>query len=77
MKVLLGIYQDKEAIDDRLNAQGIDGWDACQVGPFASQTEALEWMDYMAERLQPHAVERLVVSHPPPSIWYGMTLAME
>ncbi|MGD9947297.1 MAG: hypothetical protein AB7U29_02320 [Desulfobulbus sp.] len=77
MRVLLGIFQEREEIDDQLNAQGIKGKDICQVGPFCSRTLAMEWMDFMEKRLQPSQTERMIVGHLYPNTWYGTALALE
>lgn len=77
MKVVLGIYQERKEIDIRLSAQGIAGRDICQVGPFSSRALALEWMDFMEERLHPNPVERLIVGHLYPNTWFGTAVALE
>nr|WP_321464412.1 hypothetical protein [uncultured Desulfobulbus sp.] len=77
MRVLLGIYQKTEEINDQLNAQGIKGEHICQVGPFTSRALALEWMDFMEQRLQPSQTEKLVVGHLYPNTWYGTAVALE
>lgn len=77
MRVLLGIYQKREEIENQLNAQGIVGTDICQVGPFTSRALALEWMDFMEQRLQPGRIEKLVVGHLYPNTWYGTAVALE
>lgn len=77
MKVVLGIYQEREIIDNYLTRHGINAQDSCHVGPFPSRTRALEWMDYLETRLSPRPVERLIVDNPSPDIWYGTVLDVE
>jgi len=77
MRVLLGIYQEKEEIDVQLNVQGIVAKDLCQVGPFTSRALAMEWMDFMEQRLQPSSVQRMVIGRLYPNIWYGTALALD
>ena len=77
MRVVLGIYQEKEKIDSYLTSHGINAQDSCQIGPFTSKNQAMEWMDYLETRLSPRPVERLIVDHPTPEIWYGTVLTLE
>ena len=77
MKLLLGIYQDRDEIEKELSAQGLKGREGFQVGPFASHSQALEWMNYMEMRMYPKPVERLIVGHLYPNTWYGTALALE
>ena len=77
MKTVLGIFQEREKIDNYLRHRGISVHDDCQIGPFSSRSQALEWMNYLESRLAPQAVERLIVGHLYPNIWYGTVLAVE
>lgn len=77
MKVVLGIYQARENIDKYLDDHGINAGNPCQIGPFSSQRQALQWMDYLETRLQPRPIERLIVGHLYPNTWYGTVLTLE
>jgi len=77
VKILLGIYQKREEINDRLNARGIEGKDICHVGPFSSHALAMEWMEFMEQRLQPSEIERMIVGHLYPNTWFGTAMALE
>lgn len=77
MKMILGIYQEREKIDNYLTDHGISVQEHCQIGPFSSRTQALAWMDYLETRLSPRPVERLIIGHLYPNIWYGTVLTLE
>lgn len=77
MRLLLGIYQKKEEIDEELTTQGIQGAPICQVGPFESRTLALEWMHFMEQRLAPSQTKKVIVGHIYPNIWYGTAVALD
>lgn len=77
MKMILGIYQERENFDNYLTNLGTLVQDYCQIGPFLSRTQALEWMDYLETRLSPQPVERVIVGHLYPNIWYGTVLTLQ
>lgn len=77
MKILLGIYQRQEEMKDQLNARGIEGKDIFQVGPFTSHALAVEWMEFMEQRLQPSQIEKMIVGHLYPNTWFGTAVALE
>ncbi|MBM9616664.1 hypothetical protein JWJ90_20570 [Desulfobulbus rhabdoformis] len=77
MRLVLGIYQKKEEINEELTAQGIEGKRICQVGPFSSRTLALEWMNFMEQQLQPSQIKKVIVGHIYPNTWYGTAVALE
>lgn len=77
MHAVVGIYQSKEEMDNQLRTRGFRGRRICQVGPFTSSSQALEWMAFMEQRLRPRSVKRLVVGQPNPKDWYGISLTLE
>jgi len=77
VKFLIGIYQDKKQIDNHFDSLDIKSREIMEVGPFFSRGQALQWMEYMEERLQPCTTERHSVGYLCPNIWYGATFEVE
>ena len=73
MKYIIGIYQNKEKIDHHLDSLNIQHRQIMEVGPFSSKRQALRWIEYMEEKLRPHATERYALGHLVPKTWYGAT----
>ena len=77
MKYLIGIYQSKEKIDNHLDSLHIKHRQIIEVGPFSSRRQAVRWMEYMEEKLQPHSTERYSLGHLVPKTWYGATFEVD
>lgn len=73
MKLFIGIYQNKSQIDNYLNSLGIKHRHLVEVGPFTSKIQAMEWMEYVGEKLKPYAAERYSLGCLYPNTWYGAT----
>lgn len=77
MKFIIAVYQEKEDIYSRLDSLRQERREIAEVGPFSSKSQALEWMEYMKEKLKPAQVERYAVGCLYPSIWYGATFKID
>ena len=73
MKYLIGIYQEKEQIDNHFDSLHIKRRSIMEAGPFSSWLQAQQLMEKMEESLQPQPTERHSVGYLYPNIWYGAT----
>lgn len=71
MKLLIGVFQERKQLDNYLDSFGIERNEIVQVGPFASRSQALRWMEHMKNKLKPANVGDYVVGCLYPNIWYG------
>ena len=77
MKFIIAVFQEKEDIYSRLDSLRQERREIAEVGPFSSKSQAMEWMEYMEEKLKPAQVERYAVGCLNPSIWYGATFKVD
>ena len=77
MKYLIGIYQDKEKIENHLNSLPIKHRKIMEAGPFSSRLQAMHWMESMEEKLQSYPTERYSLGYLVPRTWYGATFVAE
>ncbi|WP_028583886.1 hypothetical protein [Desulfogranum mediterraneum] len=75
MKMLIGITQDPQASAAAVCRQGTDLVQSAEVGPFASQEAAGQWLEFILRRGRGY--EQLPVACPDngadASPWYGCT----
>lgn len=71
MKSLVGIYQEKEQIDSYLGSLGINHDDIMEVGPFFSQRQAVDWMEFMKEKINNCELTCCSAECRDPLPWYG------
>jgi hypothetical protein len=73
MKLQLGIYQEQEQINKYLAAKGIDHDDIQVAGPFPTRLEAVEWMNFVEQRVGRGPMERHSVGLMNQRPWYGLS----
>jgi len=73
MRSLVGIFQKKEQVDHCLDSLGVGHNDIVEVGPFASQLQAVEWMDFIGEKIKNYELALRPAAHRNKKPWYGFT----
>lgn len=77
MKFQLGIFQEKDQIDQYLEAKGIKHQEILVAGPFSSRVQAVAWMDYIEKKTGQGKMERHAVGLMNQKPWYGITFEQQ
>lgn len=73
MKIIIGIFQDKEDVT-RFNKQRmLDFTSLTEVGPFFSKDQALLWMKELHSRIDNSEIALIPVHSVKDLKWYGFT----
>lgn len=73
MKIIIGIFQDKEDLT-RFNKQRmLDFTSLTEVGPFFSKDQALLWMKELHSRIDNSEIALIPVHSVTDLKWYGFT----
>jgi hypothetical protein len=73
MKSLVGIYQEQEQVDQYLDSIGVGHTDIVEVGPFSSRLQAMEWMEFMKQKIRNCELARCSTEYVNKTPWYGFT----
>ncbi len=74
MKIVIGIFQDREILMSLFRHPDIDCSSLQEVGPFFSKDQAQSWMAELRERIDPCRLAAVPVTDDPRKKWYGFTL---
>ena len=75
MKLLVGIYQEKEQVDRYFDSIVVEPEVIVEVGPFSSQHQAVEWMEFMGEKMSNCTMAHYAAEERNKRPWYGFTTA--
>jgi len=73
MKACVGIYQEKEQADRYLDSLDMEPEAVMEVGPFVSQFQAVEWLEFMATKMPGCKSARCGSDTSGQHLWYGFT----
>lgn len=73
MKAFVGIYQEREQADRYLDSIGMEPEAVMEVGPFVSQFQAVEWLEFMTTRIPDCKSARCGNETSSQRLWYGFT----
>ena len=71
MKLLVGIYQEREQVDGCLDSIVVEPDAVVEVGPFSSQHQAVEWMEFMGEKMSNCTMAHYAAEERNKRPWYG------
>lgn len=73
MKILIGIFQNKEDLTRFRKKRALDFTSLTEVGPFFSKNQALVWMKELHSRIDNSEIA-FIPEHPETHLkWYGFT----
>lgn len=73
MKIIIGIFQDKEDMTTFYKKRMLDVSSLTQVGPFFSRSQALSWMRELHEQLGDSEISFIPATNYERLQWYGFT----
>lgn len=73
MKIIIGITRNPESIGELVGQRRGSKSSLTEIGPFVSKREALNWLEYLKNRIGDF--EEIVAAQEPgnEAVWYGFT----
>ncbi len=71
MKLLIGIYQEKEQVDRYFDSIVEESDAVVEVGPFFSQHQAMEWMEFLGNKMSNCTMAHYCSEERSKRPWYG------
>lgn len=76
MKSLVGIYQKKEQVSMYLDSIGVKYTAFVEVGPFSSQLQGVEWMEYLGKKTENYEIASFPLEYTDKAPWYGFVFEL-
>lgn len=73
MKIVIGIFQDKEDVTRFNRRRRLDGTSLTEVGPFFSKDQAVLWMNALRSRIDNSEIAFVPDTSQNNLKWYGFT----
>lgn len=77
MKLLVGIYQKKEQVEQYIVATGSKDASVTEVGPFPSRLDGVRWMEYLGEKIKNYEIASFPLESTDKEPWYGFAFAIK
>lgn len=74
MRILIGLFQHRQEIQQIIRSKEIDPASLTQVGPFFSREQAVTWMRELHNRIENSEIALLPEQGSDERRWYGFTL---
>jgi hypothetical protein len=74
MRILIGLFQQRQEIQKIITTKGIDPASLTEVGPFFSREQAVSWMQELHSRIESSEIALFPERGSEHLQWYGFTL---
>jgi hypothetical protein len=71
MKLLVGIYQEREQVNGCFASSVVAPDAVVEVGPFSSQHQAVEWMEFLGDKMSNCTMAHYSAEERNKRPWYG------
>jgi hypothetical protein len=77
VKIIIGITQDPEKIEDCISRYHGDKQSLTELGPFVSRVEAVNWLAYLKSRIGDFEEIYSGEEENKEAVWYGFTFEQQ
>lgn len=74
MRILIGLFQNRQEIQEIIKNKEIDPTSLTEVGPFFSREQAVSWMQELHNRIENSEIALFPEPGSDELRWYGFTL---
>jgi hypothetical protein len=74
MRIIIGIFQDKEDVTKVMKRRMLDSTSLTEVGPFFSKNQAFSWMNSLHSRINNSEIAFVAETTNRERQWYGFTV---